>query len=111
LPGVRPGGAGLMAWMAIGAVSSGFRPVGIVAVEAWAQGRPVVAAGVGGFTETVVDGATGRLVPAGDPVRLADALADLVRSSALREQMGEAGRQRAIALCSPDRVVPAYKTL
>ncbi len=90
---------------------SRFEPFGIVAVEAMAQGRPVVASAVGGLTETMVDGTTGRLVPAGDSVRLADALGDLVRSSALREQMGEAGRERAIALFSPDRVVAAYTKL
>ena len=109
--GFQPDGAALMAEMDIVAVPSRFEPFGIVAVEAMAQGRPVVAAAVGGLTETVVDGTTGRLVPAGDPARLADALADLVRSSALREQMGEAGRERAIALFSPDRVVAAYKNL
>src|SRR5881409_1032760 len=109
--GFQPDGAALMAEMDIVAVPSRFEPFGIVAVEAMVQGRPVVASAVGGLTETVVDGTTGRLVPAGDPARLADALADLVRSSALREQMGEAGRERAIALFSPDRVVAAYKNL
>ena len=109
--GFQPDGAALMTEMDIVAVPSRFEPFGIVAVEAMAQGRPVVASAVGGLTETVADGTTGHLVPAGNPVRLADALADLVRSSALREQMGEAGRERAIALFSPDRVVAAYKNL
>ncbi len=109
--GYQPDGARFMADMDIVAVPSRFEPFGIVAVEAMAQGRPVVASAVGGLTETMVDGTTGRLVPAGDSVRLADALGDLVRSSALREQMGEAGRERAIALFSPDRVVAAYTKL
>ena len=109
--GFRSDGASLMTEMDIVAVPSRFEPFGIVAVEAMAQGRPVVASAVGGLTETMVDGTTGRLVPAGDSVRLADALGDLVRSSALREQMGEAGRERATALFSPDRVVAAYTKL
>jgi len=109
--GFRPDGAALMTEMDIVAVPSRFEPFGIVAVEAMAQGRPVVASAVGGLTETVADGSTGHLVPAGDPVRLADALGDLVRSSALREQMGAAGRERAMALFSPDRVVAGYLKL
>jgi len=109
--GFRPDGAALMAEMDIVAVPSRFEPFGIVAVEAMVQGRPVVASAVGGLTETVADGTTGRLVPPGDPLRLADALGELVRSSALREQMGEAGRERAMALFSPDRVIAAYTKL
>jgi glycosyltransferase involved in cell wall biosynthesis len=47
---------------------------GIVAVEAMAAGRPVLAAAVGGALETVIDGETGRLVPAGDVEALARAI-------------------------------------
>ncbi len=46
---------------------------GYVPVEAMAAGRPVVAANHGGPTETVVDGATGRLRPP-TPAAFADAL-------------------------------------
>ncbi len=48
---------------------------GIAAVEAQASGRPVVAPDLGGTGETVVDGRTGVLFPAGD----FDALAELMR--------------------------------
>jgi len=48
---------------------------GIVAVEAQAAGRPVVAARGGGSLETVIDGETGILFPPGD----ADALAEILR--------------------------------
>jgi glycosyltransferase involved in cell wall biosynthesis len=44
----------------------------------------------------VVDGVTGLQVPAGDPAALGLALARLARDSALRAQMGLAGRQRAL---------------
>jgi glycosyltransferase involved in cell wall biosynthesis len=50
---------------------------GIAAVEAQAAGRPVVAPAAGGTAETVVDGATGVLVPPGD----ADALAEALRET------------------------------
>jgi glycosyltransferase involved in cell wall biosynthesis len=49
---------------------------GIVAVEAQASGRPVVAAAAGGALETVIDGETGVLVPTGDVEALAAVLAD-----------------------------------
>jgi glycosyltransferase involved in cell wall biosynthesis len=46
----------------------------MVALEALAVGRPVIASGTGGLVETVVDGDDGILVPPGDPGALADAL-------------------------------------
>jgi glycosyltransferase involved in cell wall biosynthesis len=50
---------------------------GIVAVEAQAAGRPVVAFDGGGARETVVGGETGVLVPAGDVDALAEALREV----------------------------------
>jgi glycosyltransferase involved in cell wall biosynthesis len=49
---------------------------GIAAVEAQAAGRPVVAVGRGGVTETVIDGRTGVLVEGEDPASLAEPLRD-----------------------------------
>jgi glycosyltransferase involved in cell wall biosynthesis len=50
---------------------------GIVAVEAQAAGRPVIAAGAGGALETVIDGRTGRLAALGDPESFAQAIRTL----------------------------------
>ncbi len=47
---------------------------GIVAVEAQAAGRPVIAAAAGGALETVLDGQTGRLVPMDDVAAFAQAM-------------------------------------
>lgn len=47
---------------------------GIVAVEAQAAGRPVIAARAGGALETVIDGVTGCFVPPGGAQALATAL-------------------------------------
>lgn len=47
---------------------------GIVAVEAQAAGKPVLALGEGGATETVIDGQTGILVARPEPALFADVL-------------------------------------
>ena len=63
-------------------------------LEAMAAGLPVVASGVGGIPEVVVDGETGLLVPPGDPQRLAAAVEQLLVNASLRRRFGEAGRRR-----------------
>ena len=68
-------------------------PISIL--EAMAAGLPVVASDVGGVGELVVDGATGLLVPAGDPAALAAALERLLADPELRRRLGAAGRERA----------------
>lgn len=68
---------------------------GIVVLEAWAQGRPVVATGVGGLPFVVEHGRTGLLVPPAEPLRLADALRKLLQEPARARAMGEAGREAA----------------
>jgi glycosyltransferase involved in cell wall biosynthesis len=67
-------------------------------IEAMAAGLPVVASDVGGLRELVRDGATGTLVPPGDPAALADALRLLLADRELRRRLGTAGRERAKAL-------------
>jgi glycosyltransferase involved in cell wall biosynthesis len=83
-------------------------PFGLVAVEAMATGRAVVASKVGGLAEIVVDGETGVLVPPNDPGGLAAAFARLLDDPALCRRMGEAGRRRVEANYSWDRVVAEH---
>ena len=71
-----------------------YEPFGIVPLEAMACGVPVVASAVGGLTDTVVDRATGWLVPARDPAALTSALRTLLADPARRAAMGAAGRER-----------------
>lgn len=64
-------------------------------VEAMAAGRPVVASQVGGIADAVIHGRTGLLVPAGDALAFAAAIATFLSNRDLAERMGDAGRRRA----------------
>ena len=70
---------------------------GNVATEAAMRGTAVVCTATGGLAEIVVDGTTGFHVPLGDEAQLAAALEKIVSNKQLAEEMGLAGRQRALA--------------
>lgn len=72
----------------------------VVAIEALAAERPVVATRVGGVPDVVRDGVDGFLVDVGDVDGLAARLAELSRDPELRRRFGEAGREA---------VVPRYR--
>jgi glycosyltransferase involved in cell wall biosynthesis len=66
---------------------------GIVFLEAWANGLPVVAAAAGGVAEVVAHDRTGLLVPFGDLDALAGALNRVLDDPALAGRLGESGRE------------------
>jgi len=82
---------------------------GLVITEAMACGRPVVATGVGGIPDQVVDGETGFLVPPQSPERFADAIERLLDDAALRARMGDAAARRAHDNFTVDRVAARYE--
>lgn len=65
-------------------------------IEAAAAGRPTVASHVGGLPAIIADGQNGLLVPPGDPVALAEALATLIDSPETRRKLGAEARRRAL---------------
>jgi len=81
---------------------------GLVAVEAMALGKPVIATRVGGLIEVVEDGLTGILVPPGDPKALASAIGRLLDSEDARRSMGEVGRRRVRERFTAKRMVDEH---
>ena len=68
---------------------------GIVAIEAMAMGRPVIASRIGGLTDIIIDGETGFLIAPDDSVALRRAIKRLTDNTALRKRMGQGARRRA----------------
>ncbi len=80
-------------------------------LEAMACGLPVLATHVGAASELLVEGQTGRLVPAGDVQALADGLRQLALSRGGARAMGQAGRLRVEQHFSLPAMVAAYQTV
>jgi len=69
-------------------------PFGRVAVEAMSRGRAVIGTKAGGLTEIIDDGATGFLVPPGDPSAIAERILTFRNQSHLLTEMGERALQK-----------------
>ena len=68
--------------------------VPVVLMEAMAARRPVVATQIAGIPELVTDGASGLLVPPGNPEALTAAIGKILANPARATAMGIAGRAR-----------------
>ena len=75
---------------------------GMVILEAYAIGRPVVGSNIGGIPEVIVQGETGLLCRAGDVDDLAAQIDWMLSHPAESAEMGNAARQRAETHFAPD---------
>lgn len=80
-------------------------------IEAMACGLPVVATDVAGIPDIVVHGETGFLAPPDKIEQLADYVVRLAQDAELRQRMGTAGRQRALAEFDVNVMVERYARL
>jgi L-malate glycosyltransferase len=93
------------------AIASSVESFGLVAAEAGAVGRTVVATRVGGITEIVEDHITGLLVPAGDHAAFADALTLLAGNPSLRQALGDRAAGRVLSRFTSDRAASSFFAL
>jgi D-inositol-3-phosphate glycosyltransferase len=96
------------------AVPSRYESFGLVAVEAMACGKPVVASRAGGLTFTIEEGRTGFLAPVGDFLTFAQHLKTLLGNEQLRADFGAAateGAQRFSWIAVAESVVHVYRSL
>jgi glycogen(starch) synthase len=76
-------------------VPSRYEPFGLVALEAMAAGRPLVAADVGGLAEILPAGEPALRFPPGDAAALAARAGALLGDPDLRRRVADLGRRRA----------------
>lgn len=81
---------------------------GIVLLEAWAHGTPVVALDVAVHREVINHGEDGLLVPP-EPRALAEAISSLLDDPAASVQMGTRGRKKALTRFDWHHVVDRYE--
>jgi glycogen(starch) synthase len=77
---------------------------GIVYLEAWVYGKPVIGAQAGGVPDVINDGVDGLLVPFGDVPELAAAINTLLSDPSRAQTMGQRGRAKVEARYTWDHI-------
>lgn len=110
----RQNGEGVRRWMqasdAIALVSE-VEGLPCVLIEGMAAGLPVIASNIPGNTQVVVEEQNGLLTEVGDAKTIAAAVERLLQDRDLRDRLGQASRQVAIARYSSEQVVSMYEAL
>ena len=83
----------------------------VVAIEALAAERPVIATDAGGTATVVTEGVSGYLVPIGDVDGLASRLAAVARDPALRETLGRQGGEDVRVRFATERMADDVEAL
>jgi sugar transferase (PEP-CTERM/EpsH1 system associated) len=108
LPGERDDVPALLQGLDLFVLPSLAEGISNTILEAMATGLPVLATAVGGNPDLVVDGATGTLVPAGDPDAMARALLGYLTDAERLRGHGAAARQRAVSDLGLDVMADRY---
>jgi glycosyltransferase involved in cell wall biosynthesis len=109
--GFQPDVASWLGMADVMALASFYEGLPLVAIEALAAGRAVVATAVDGTPEVVRDGVTGLTVAPGDATALAAAIGRLLRDRALRERLARQGQEWVSARFDQKRQVQETEQL
>jgi glycosyltransferase involved in cell wall biosynthesis len=82
-----------------------------VLIEAGLAEVPVVAADLAGITEIVIDGVTGRLVPAGSPDAIAAAIEPVLSSVSYAQALGQKARDHCLHHFAMGVIAPLWDDL
>ena len=94
----------LLAATDVFALPSRIDSFGIVYLEAWAYGKPVIGARAGGVPNVIADERDGRLVHFGNVDELATVIVQLLANPALAAELGRAGRIKVEQQYTWDRI-------
>lgn len=84
---------------------------GIVYLEAWAYGVPVIGARAGGVPDVIADGKDGLLVRYGDVGALASSIGRLLEDASLRDRLGSHGKRKTLSRWTWDALFPEIRAL
>lgn len=109
--GIRDDVSALLGAADIFVFPSDWEGVPLTVLEAMSANKPVIATAVGGVPELIEDGISGILVPPRNPEALANVVLCLAKDPELRQKMGKAGQERAVAMFDISRTAREYEAL
>ena len=101
----------LLAATDVFALPSRIDSFGIVYLEAWAYGKPVIGAHAGGVPDVINDGVDGLLVPFGDVPGLAAAIKTLLSDPSRAQTMGRRGQAKVEARYTWNQIYSRLRAL
>ncbi len=88
-----------------------FEGLGIAVIEAMSMGLAIVATKVDGLAELITDGVEGSLVEPNNPIALSKAMKRILSDPALRKNMGQRARKKAVGKFSVKTMIQKYEEL
>ncbi len=81
---------------------------GLVALEASIRGTYVLASGIEGITDAVIDGKNGTLLPSGDAAAWADKIKELLSDKNKLQELAEKGKKYTLENYSWNNMISGY---